>query len=91
MPKSKNGFISIELVILASIMLTAGGYGISHLTNNAAGTLKMSDSNISRVINEMNGKLYLGDELANGIYNFDDINPIIIPIIIDGTVMKICS
>lgn len=71
MPRSKNGFISIELVILASIMLTAGGYGISHLTNNATGALKMSDSNISRVINEMNGKLYLGDELANGIYNFD--------------------
>lgn len=34
----KLGFISIELVILASVMLTAGGYGISKLGNNASGS-----------------------------------------------------
>lgn len=52
-------------------MLVAGDCGLSHLANNATNASKMSDSNITRVINEMNGKLYLGDELANGIYNFD--------------------
>lgn len=36
----KYGFISIELVILASVMLTAGGYGISKLGNNASGSTR---------------------------------------------------
>lgn len=36
----KLGFISIELVILASVMLTAGGYGVAKLGSNASGSIQ---------------------------------------------------
>lgn len=37
----KLGFISIELVILASIVMTAGGIGISKLAQNATGVMNV--------------------------------------------------
>lgn len=37
----KLGFISIELVILASIVMTAGGIGISKLAKNATGVMNV--------------------------------------------------
>lgn len=48
----KLGFISIELVILASVMLTAGGYGVVKLGGNATGATK----NENGLFNSLFGK-----------------------------------
>lgn len=48
----KLGFISIELVILASVMLTAGGYGVAKLGSNASGATK----NENGLFNSLFGK-----------------------------------
>lgn len=62
----KLGFISIELVILASVMLTAGGYGVAKLGGNASGATK----NENDLFNSLFGKE--DEELPDYVVNIKD-------------------
>lgn len=62
----KLGFISIELVILASVMLTAGGYGVAKLGGNATGATK----NENDLFNSLFGKEV--EELPDYVVNIKD-------------------
>lgn len=75
----KLGFISIELVILASVMLTAGGYGVAKLGSNMSGASKNQDGMFGEAMKELKGDIpefvvNIRDGKVNTLYDVGEKN-----------------
>lgn len=75
----KLGFISIELVILASVMLTAGGYGVAKLGSNMTGASKNQDGMFGEAMKELKGDIpefvvNIRDGKVNTLYDVGENN-----------------
>lgn len=75
----KLGFISIELVILASVMLTAGGYGVAKLGSNMSGASKNQDDMFGEAMKELKGDVpefvvNIKDGKVNTLYDVGEQN-----------------